>query len=203
MNKIRLFAVVLAATVAVGCTRDHATRNTTSGTAGAAGTSGGAVPRGDVSFVSDVSELNAAEIDLSRIAADRTTNPEVKAFAQQAIADHTAAGDKLNRIATQNSIAKESANDAKERKERIELERKQGPDLDRAYIDAMIDGHDDLLSKLDSRVDKHGHDDAKSVTPDKADNPTTQQINQWAADAYATTATHLDRAKELKDSLKK
>ena len=202
MKKIGLLAAVLAATVVVGCNRDHTTGNATSGTPGASGTSGSIAPRSDVNFVRDVSELNGAEIDLSRMAADRSTNPEVKAFAQQAVADHTTAGDKLNRIATDNSIAKESANDDKERKERTELEAKQGPDFDRAYVDAIIDGHDKLLSKLDSRVDKQGHDDAKTVTPDKADNPVTQQINQWAADTYATTAAHLDRAKELKDTLK-
>jgi len=203
MKKIGLLAAVLAATVAVGCNRDQTTGNaTTSGTPGAAGTSGSAASPSDVNFVRDVSELNGTTIDLSRLAADRSTNPDVKAFAQQAIADHTAAGDKLTRIATDSSIANEPSND-KPRKESNTLAGKQGPDFDRAYIDAMIDGHDKLLSKLDSRVDKKGHDEAKTVEPGKADNPITRQINQWAADTYATAAAHLDRAKALKDAMKK
>ena len=50
-------------------------------------------------------------------------------------------------------------------------------------------------------VEEHGH--TVTILPEKSDNPVTQSINQWAADTYPAATMHLDRAKALKDSLKK
>jgi putative membrane protein len=196
---------VLVAAMSVGCHRGNTATETANGTPGAAGTSGSGVPSGDVNFVRDVSDLNNTEIDLSRLAADRSTNADVKKFAQMTIADHTAAGDKLSSIVSQNSIdnAPKDKDVKKTDDEKAKLDQKQGADFDRAYIDAMIDGHDKLLSKLGSRVDKQGKDDTASVVPEKSDNAVTSNINQWAADTYPTAKAHLDQAKSLKDTLKK
>jgi putative membrane protein len=204
MKRTGLFALVLVAVLSVGChSSNRAANETASGTPGATGTSGNGVTNGDVNFVRDVTDLNNTEIDLSRLAADRSSNAEVKKFAQMTIADHTAAGDKLSGIVAQNSIetAPKDKDVQKTDDEKQKLDKKQGADFDREYIDAMIDGHDKLLSKLGSRVDKHGN--ANTPTPEKSDNPVTSSINQWAADTYSTAQAHLDQAKSLKDALKK
>lgn len=205
MKRTGLLAFVLVAAVSVGCHRGNAANETANGTPGAAGTSGNGVSSGDVNFVRDVTDLNNNEIALSRLAAERSTNPDVKKFANMAIADHTAAGDKLSSIASQNSIdnAPKDKDAKKIDDEKSELDKKQGVDFDRKYIDEMIEGHDKLLSKLDSRVDKQGNRDNPTVVADKSDNPVTQNINQWAADTYSAAKAHLDQAKSLKDTLKK
>lgn len=204
MKKTGLYSLVLVAALSVGCNRSTTARDTAAGTPGAAGTSGSGVPSGDVNFVRDVTDLNNTEIDLSRLAAERSTNAEVKKFAEMTISDHTAAGDKLTSIASQNSIdnAPKDKDVNKTNDERAKLEKKQGTDFDKAYIDAMIDGHDKLLSKLGSRVDKDKAD-KNQVVPEKSDNAVTQNVNQWAADTYPTTKAHLEQAKSLKDALKK
>jgi len=204
MKSTGLLTLVLVAAVSVGCHRSNSDNETASGTPGAAATSGSGVSSGDVNFVRDVTDLNNSEIELSRLAADRSTNAEVKKFASMAIADHTAAGDKLSSIASQNSIdnAPKDKDVKKTDDEKSKLDGKQGNDFDRAYIDAMIDGHDKLLSKLGSRVDKPNGDKGP-VTPEKSDNAVTQNINQWAADTYTAAKAHLDQAKSLKDTLKK
>ncbi len=204
MKSTCLLTLVLVAAVSVGCHRSNTANETASGTPGAAATSGNGVSSGDVNFVRDATDLNNAEIELSRLAAERSTNADVKKFASMTIADHTAAGDKLSSIATQNSIdnAPKDKDVKKTDNEKSKLDGKQGNDFDRAYIDAMIDGHDKLLSKLGSRVDKNGGDNG-TVTPEKSDNAVTQNINQWAADTYMAAKSHLDQAKSLKDTLKK
>jgi putative membrane protein len=204
MKSTCLLTLVLVAAVSVGCHRSNTANETASGTPGAAATSGNGVSSGDVNFVRDVTDLNNSEIELSRLAAERSTNAEVKKFASMTIADHTAAGDKLSSIATQNSIdnAPKDKDVKKTDDEKSKLDGKQGNDFDRSYIDAMIDGHDKLLSKLGSRVDKNGGDNG-TVTPEKSDNAVTQNINQWAADTYTAAKSHLDQAKSLKDTLKK
>ena len=205
MKRTGLLSLVLVAALSVGCHRGTTANETANGTPGAAGTSGNGVKSSDVNFVRDVTDLNNTEMDLSRLAAERSTNEEVKKFAQTVITDHTAAGDKLSSIAAQNSVdnAPKDKDIKKTDDERAKLEKKQGVDFDRAYIDAMIDSHDKLLSKLDSRIDKQGHGDNAVVTPEKSDNPVTSNINQWAADTYTTAKAHLDQAKSLKDALKK
>jgi len=205
MKQTGFLAVVLVSALGVACNRStNADRNAAAnpnGTPGAAATSG--VSSSDSNFVRDVTELNATEIDLSRDAADRSTNPEVKKFAQMVITDHTAAGDKLSSVVASNNIPAAPANTDKAEHKREDLDKKQGADFDRAYIDAMIDGHDKLMSKLDSRVDKQGSGDIATVVPEKSDNAVTQSINQWAADTYTAAKGHRDQAKALKDTLKK
>jgi putative membrane protein len=204
MKQTGLLALVLVAALGVACNRTtNADKNANAGTPGAAATSGSGVPSGDVNFVRDVTELNNTEVDLSRDAADRSTNPDVKKFAQMVIADHTSAGDKLGSVVASNNIPATPASDDKPAKEREKLDKNQGADFDVAYIDAMIDGHDKLISKLDSRLDKQGSGDTATVVPEKSDNGVTQSINQWAADTYPAAKAHRDQAKALKDTLKK
>jgi hypothetical protein len=89
----------------------------------------------------------------------------------------------------------------------------------------MVDGHQDLAAKLESRLDVHsladwktaaaGHTQNKAlpepgvalrdveVRPDKSDNEITMKINQWAADTYPVAQKHLDTARMLDNATKK
>jgi predicted outer membrane protein len=99
---------------------------------------------------------------------------------------------------------------------------KQGLDFDRDYVDAMIDDHQKMVDKLESRIDRstivhtkndanapgtskdpHVDTKAQSVLPEKSDDPVTQRVNAWAADSYPSVYAHLQSAKDLKDTLKK
>jgi hypothetical protein len=85
----------------------------------------------------------------------------------------------------------------------------------------MVDGHQDVLDKIGSRVDKETLEKWKAETrditgkkaktegqtiailPEKNDNPVTFSLNEWAAKAYPIVSAHLDAAKTLQDTLKK
>ncbi len=210
--------VAIAAALTVGCNKDH----NGNGTVGTSGRTDSGVSASDRDFVQDVSQMNADEIDLSRLAAERAASPDVKQFAQKLVDEHTAAGNKLNGVATQNGIETKSQLDDSHRKLHDDLAGKQGADFDRSYIDAMVDDHEKMVDKLESRIDKTtierrkgdaanatGDTKAKvdmkaqSVLPEKTDNEVTARINAWAADAYPDTYAHLQSAKALKDTLKK
>lgn len=219
MKKICLASLALAAMLGTGCSKQESTpKNDTAGTSGRADS----VSSGDRDFVKDVASLNTAEIDLSRLAVDRGSSPDVKKFAQMAVDDHTAAGDKLSGVATQNAIDAPATVDDSHQKVHDKLAGKQGLDFDRDYIDAMIDDHQKLVDKLESRIDRDTVSKYKStvgekatgqtpkvdvkaqtVLPEKSDDPITQRINAWAADTYPTAYAHLQSAKSLKDTLKK
>lgn len=218
MKRTWMAALAISTAMTVGCNKDH---NGASGTVGTAGRNDSGVSSSDRNFVQDVSQMNAEELDLSRLAAARASNADVKKFAQMVLDDHTAAGEKLSGVATQNGIETRGDLDDSHRKLHDMLAAKQGPDFDKDYMDAMVDDHGKLVDKLESRVDKDTVEKwkgqvaqtptgekakvdmkAQTVVPEKSDNEVTQRINAWAADTYPTAYAHQQAAKTLKDTLK-
>ena len=191
----------------------------------AVGTGGaGANLKSDGEFVHDVASKNMAEIELSRMALDKSTSPEVKAFAQMMIHDHGAAEDKLKSVDSGLAIDWPAQLDDKHRETADDLAKKQGPDFDRDYVKAMIEVHQDLAAKLESRLDVKSLAEWKTaaagrtqrktlpepkvemadvqVRPNKSDNEITMKVNQWAADTYPVAQKHLDTARTLENATK-
>lgn len=223
MKKTAIPALALVAAVAAGCQRSDRADTAKPADSPAVGTSGTAdLSRADKDFIEDVAIANTAEIELGRMAAERATNAEVKKYAQTLVDDHTAAGDKLRSAMAMHAITLPTAIDDKHRDLQEELSKKQGADFDRDFIAAMIDGHEDLLDKLGSRVDQaklgewrtkyedrlanrktEERAEALTVTPERSDNAVTMSVNQWAADTYPSVYAHLHTAKALDDKIKK
>ena len=221
MKRICLASLAIAAVLGTGCNRNN-TNAAKTDTAGTSGRVEDNVSRGDRDFVQDVARANAAEIDLSRMSVDRASSADVKKFAQMMVDDHTAAGAKLSGVATQNHIDAPATPDDDHVSLREKLVAKQGLDFDKDYIDAMIDDHQKLVDKLESRIDRDtlsrwkgqvattpDGDKAKvdvkaqTVLPEKSDDVVTQRINAWAAETYPAAYAHLQSAKAVKDTLKK
>jgi putative membrane protein len=227
MRRIGFLPLAFAAVVAVGCdtNRTDTTTATTSDPA-AVGTAGEAdrnkVSAADKDFVNDLGIAGMAEIELGRMASERGGNPDVKKFGTMMVEDHTAAGDKLKTMATQHNIAWPTALDDKHRDLRDKLAKLQGAEFDREYMSAMVDGHEDVAGKLESRIDKTTlskwktettdrvagekakvEGKAVAVLPETSDNVITMSINQWAAEAYPTVQAHLTTAKSVKNMVEK
>ena len=181
--------------------------------------------KSDGDFVRDVALKNMAEIELSRMALGKTTNRDINAFAQMMVDDHSAAGDKLRTVVSGQAIDWPAQLDDKHRETADELAKKQGVDFDRDYLKAMVEGHQDLTAKLESRLDVQSLADWKTaaagrtqskalpepnvalrdveVRPDNSNNEITMKINQWAADTYPVAQKHLDTARTLENPTKK
>jgi putative membrane protein len=214
--------VALAAFVIGGCSKTEGTKpEPVSVGAGGAGSD----VRSDSDFVHDVALKNLANIELSRIALDKAVSPDIKAFAQRMIDEHGAARDKLKSIVSGHPIEWPAQLDDKHRETADELARKQAADFDRDYVEAMVEGHQDLAAKLESRLDVQSLADWKTaaagrtenkalpdptvamrdvaVRPNNSDSEFTMKINQWAADTYPVTQKHLDTARTLENATKK
>ena len=218
MRRMGVMAVALAAVMAVGCNKSD--RSAANGSAvGTAGRAENGVGAGDKDFVRDVAVMNMAEIELSRTALQKSAGPDVKQFAQMMVDDHNSAGEKLTAVATQHQLEVPTQIDEKHRDKGDKIAAKQGLEFDKDYADAMVDGHQDFVDKLESRIDKDtlskfkadstatGNEtakvEAKAVTAEKSDNPNTLAINQWAAETYPVAYAHLQAAKALRDGVKK
>lgn len=154
MRRMGVMAVALAATIAVGCNRSDNRAANDSTAVGTAGRDNANISSGDRDFVRDVATMNMAEIELSRTALQRSPSADVKKFAQMMVNDHPPAGDKLKAFASQHQIELPAQLDDKHRDLREKLAAKQGLDFDKEYADAMVDGHQDFVDKLESRIDK-------------------------------------------------
>ena len=186
---------------------------------GGVGTGGAGANLSDHEFVRDVALKNMTEVELSRMALDKATSPDIRAFAQRMIDDHGAAGHNLKSVLSGQPIEWPVQLDDKPKKIADELATKQGADFDRVYVKAMVAGHQDLAAKLESRLDVQsladwktaaaGRADTKAlpepaiamrdvqVRPNKSDLEITIKINQWAADTYPVAQKHLDTARTL------
>jgi putative membrane protein len=222
MRRSGLLWMAVAAIVICGCSKTEGTKPEPAsvGTGGA-----GADVKSDGEFVHDIALKNMTAVELSRMARDKATSPEVKAFAERMIDEHGAAGDKLKSVVSGHSIEWPAQLDDKHRKTADELAKKQGADFDSDYVKSMVDGQQDLAAKLESRLDVQSLADWKTaaagraesktmpeptvelrdvaVRPNKSNSEITTKINQWAADTYPVAQKQLDTARTLANATKK
>jgi putative membrane protein len=221
MRSIGFLAIAFVTAATIGCGRRN---NDTTRADSAVGTTGQAdqnkVSRADKKFVHDAAISNMAEIELAKLAPERSTDSEVKKFAQLMVDDHTKALDSLKAVATQSSVPVPTELDGKHNRLREKIAKWHGNEFDRAYMDAMVDEHEDAADTLEPRLDERRLADYKAeladrvtgkksieraevvaVIPEKSDNPLTMSLNQWAAATYPIVRAHLEAAKVLKTAV--
>jgi putative membrane protein len=108
----------------------------------AASDSASAVAEDDAEFAVEAANGGMAEVALSKIAADKATDPKVKEFAKQMITDHSKANDELKTLAGNKNITLPAAPNAEKQKAAADLGGKTGSDFDKAYISQMKKDHD-------------------------------------------------------------
>ncbi len=103
----------------------------------------------DAKWAVDVANSGMTEIELSKVAQTKASDPRLKDFADMMVTDHTAAADKLKQLATAKSITlPDKLSDASQKK-LDDLNKKTGKDFDKAYTNDMLDGHKDAVDAFD------------------------------------------------------
>jgi predicted outer membrane protein len=180
-------------------------------------------PRGDSTreFFEKAAIGNMAEIELGKLAAERAQNAEVKQFAQTMVDAHTKALSELKEAASSASVTIPTELDKKHQKKMDKLSKLNGAEFDKEYIDAMVDAHKDMSKLLENESKQAGSapvgtSGTASGTSATGTAPTggaatgtageanagAMQARQWAAQTLPEVEQHLDRAKQIEDSLK-
>ena len=201
MKRIGQLAIVCAAVFSFACNSngrfERNDRNDNRNTVGTAG-----VSNADKDWVEASLDAGMAEVELGRLAEQRASNPDVKQFAQMMVRDHTKAGDELKQIAQKHSITVSPHLDDKHRDLMDKLSKLNGAEFDRQYIDAMVDGHEDIINHLQSKASEDRFGENKgTVRPESSDNPVEASLNQWAANTLPVAREHLEKAKQIDDTL--
>jgi putative membrane protein len=101
-------------------------------------------------FVLKAAKSDETEISLSKLALQKSSDPQIKQFAEMMVTDHTKSTSMLKPIAMRHDVAIPEnpgpANDAKYRM----LEGKSGKAFDKAYIQTMVADHQSTLQAFQS-----------------------------------------------------
>jgi putative membrane protein len=136
----------------------------------------------DVDFLAAASTAGLNEIGLSKLAQTKATSPEVRKFAAMMVSDHTKAGEELNTVGKKKDVKPATEMDSAHKSIMQKLQGLSGADFDKAYVDAMIDDHEDAVDLFRSQANS-GKD---------------PEIKALAAKTLPTLEGHLKMINEIK-----
>jgi putative membrane protein len=141
---------------------------------------------GDVEFATTAAMGGMAEVQMAQLAIQKTTNPKIKDFANMMVTDHGKANDTLKAIAQKKNIALPTALDAKHQGKYDDLSKLSGSAFDKAYVSAMVDGHEKTLKLMQAA----------------AQNCKDPDLKAFAAKVAPTVQMHLDAINRIQAGMK-
>jgi putative membrane protein len=105
-----------------------------------------AVTDDDKKFLATAAQSDQNEIALSQLAAQKATNPDVKAFAEKMVTEHTKMTESMKPFADSWGLTPPSGPDADHQKELDKLNGLSGADFDKEYMSQMVTDHSKALS---------------------------------------------------------
>ena len=92
-------------------------------------------------FVTKAAKGNFAEVELGKLASEKSNSPDVKAFGEQMVTDHSKANDNLKPIADSNGVQWPNQLTGEPKAVYDRLSKLSGPAFDKVYVHAMVQGH--------------------------------------------------------------
>jgi putative membrane protein len=141
----------------------------------------------DSDFLVDQAEINLAEIEIGKLAQQKSANSEVKKFGKMLVDEHTKSASEVSALAKAKNFTLPTSLTEEGQEEYNKLNEKSGIDFDKKFADMMIDGHEKAIDKLKKASEK----------------ATDNDIKLWASNNIAGLTAHLEHAKMLKQNLEK
>jgi putative membrane protein len=140
----------------------------------------GAAPLSNADFVAKASESGVAEVELGKLAAQKGSSPEVRAYGQRMVTDHSKANAELEALAAQKTLTPVKTPNAMHAKALEDLRGKSGKDFDAAYAKQMVVDHQEAVTLFT----------AASSLPDR-------ELAAFASKTLPTLRDHDQQAKHL------
>ena len=200
MNRLLSVPAILLTTVlAAGCRSEESTTIQTTDTAPTetsstlssttTGSTGGTVSQmsdADKEFVIKAAQGGMAEVAMGRLAAEKASHADVKAFGQRMVTDHGKANDELASLATVKGLALATEVQGKHKDAASHLTALSGKEFDKMYVMHMIEDHEADVKAFETA----------SQTAQDAD------LKAWAAKTLPTLQDHTRQVKALQAKLK-
>jgi putative membrane protein len=92
-------------------------------------------------FVTKAAKGNFAEVELGKLASQKSNNQDVKAFGEQMVTDHSKANDNLKPIADSNGVQWPTRLTGEPKTVYDQLSKLSGPAFDKLYVRTMVQDH--------------------------------------------------------------
>jgi putative membrane protein len=145
----------------------------------------------DGEIVAVTSAANNGEIEMAQLATKSATNADVKNFAAMMVTQHRDMETKGKTLAAKAKITPAENDASKSLKSDVDsslatMKGQKGKDFDKAYIDAQVKAHRDVLNMIDNKL-----------------LPSAQNgdLKTMLTDARTHVATHLAKAEEIQQKL--
>lgn len=106
----------------------------------------------DKSFMTSAAQANLAEVSVGRLAAEKSTNSEVKKFGQMMVDDHSQSNSQLMDLAQKKNIALPTEPDDNHKKDAARLAELNGAEFDRSFMSAMVRDHMKAVALFDAHA---------------------------------------------------
>jgi putative membrane protein len=140
----------------------------------------------DTAFANKAAIGGMAEVALGKLALSKTSSAKIKDFAGMMVTDHGKANDELMGIAKGKNVTLPATLDAEHQAKMDSLSKLSGKDFDKAYVAAMIEGHQKTLALM--QTEASGGSDA--------------DFKAFAAKTAPVVQTHLDAINKISASMK-
>ncbi len=140
----------------------------------------------EADFWNKAAEGGMAEVELSKLAATKATNPDVKKFAQKMVTDHTKANGELKTLAGKFNVTLPAELSSTHKSALEKLKGLSGAEFDKAYVDAMVGDHNDAVNLFQS----------------EAEGGATEELKAWAAKTLPTLKEHQTMIKDIQSKMK-
>lgn len=132
-------------------------------------------------MVRHMNQINLEEIELGHYAADHAERHDLKEYGRMLADDHQSAAEELRRVAHHLDMHLRDDLDDEHRHEVDHLEHLHGHEFDRAFVHAMVQGHEDAIKLFEDVKDHAQH----------------REVREYAAAQLPHLHHHLDRAHEM------
>jgi putative membrane protein len=129
-----------------------------------------------------------AEVQLGQLALQKTSNDQVRQFAQRMVDDHTKANNDLMQIAQSKGVTLPTTPDPKDASLMTRLQGLSGAEFDRVYIrEAGVKDHERTAKLLEKETNKNNAD---------------ADVKGWASRTLPTVQDHLRMARDLQNMMR-
>jgi putative membrane protein len=137
-------------------------------------------------FMKKAAQGGMAEVELGKMVAGKAQSPEVKAFAQRMVTDHSKANDELKALAAKMNVMLPTTVNNEQKEMMDKLSKLSGAELDKEYVKGMVEDHEKDVAEFQKESESSANADVKA----------------FAAKTLPTLKSHLDQIKTINGKMK-
>jgi putative membrane protein len=116
----------------------------------------------DESFYKKAAEGGIAEIELGKLAKEKSPDPKVMDFGAMMVKDHSAANEKLQALAQSKDIKLPTRSSIADMATKTKLDVLTGETFDKSYLKSQVKAHQETLALLNKEISSGQDPDAKA-----------------------------------------